>query len=172
MKIKTLATLFFISLFMLTTCNDNNPFFNEPDFSTVPAPFPRDESKKTIQENGLIIYEVKEGTGDFTVQNRDIINGYYTGRKFKDNEVFDSVYKDGMTSYVNINLGAVNPQTGTFNFIHGFREGFFGMKQGGQRVVVIPPSLGYGGTSNALANDTLVFDIEVHSFVAGKRTAN
>lgn len=157
-----------LSIVTTYSCDDST-YVYEPDFTTVPEAFPRDESKKTVMENGLIVYEVKEGTGPFTVQNRDIINGYYTGRKLSNNEVFDSVYKDGLTDYININLGQTNTSTGGFNYIEGFRLGFIGMKQGGQRVVVIPPDLAYGGTSSNLANDTLVFDIEVHSFVAAKR---
>ena len=35
------------------------------------------------------------------------------------------------------------------------------MKEGGRRVLVIPPELGYAGTSNSLREDTLVFDVEL-----------
>ena len=39
------------------------------------------------------------------------------------------------------------------------------MKEGGKRVLVIPPSLAYEGTTNALRNDTLVFDIELETII-------
>ncbi len=61
---------------------------------------------------------------------------------------------------------------GTFSFvvnsgqvIGGFNQGVTGMKEGGQRRVVIPPSLGYGSQAQGTipANSTLVFDIELVS---------
>ncbi|NCP84298.1 MAG: hypothetical protein GW823_05260 [Bacteroidetes bacterium] len=168
--IKNVLVLFFIlSTLSLFSCDSTSSYYYEPDFTNVPDAFPRDEAKKTVMPNGLIIYEVALGDGPFTVQNKDVINGYYTGRKLKDDEIFDSTFKDGFTSYFSLNLGGVNVNSGTFNFIEGFRQGFVGMKKGGKRVVVIPPDLGYAGTGNLLQNDTLVFDIEVHSFVAAKK---
>jgi peptidylprolyl isomerase len=164
-----LVLLFVISSFSLSSCDSTSTYFYEPDFTTVPAAFPRADSAKTVLPNGLIIYEVKTGDGPFTVQNKDVINGYYTGRKLSNDEIFDSTYKDGFTNYFSLNLGGVNANSGSFNFIQGFRQGFVGMKKGGQRVIVIPPDLGYAGTGNILASDTLVFDIEVHSFVSAKK---
>jgi len=164
-----LVLLFILATLSLSSCDSSDPYYYEPDFTTVPEAFPREDSVKSVLPNGLIIYDVKIGDGPFTVQNKDVINGYYTGRKLKDDEIFDSTYKDGLTNYFNLNLGGVNANSGTFNFIEGFRQGFVGMKKGGQRVIVIPPDLGYAGTGNLLENDTLVFDVEVHSFVAAKK---
>jgi FKBP-type peptidyl-prolyl cis-trans isomerase FkpA len=51
------------------------------------------------------------------------------------------------------------------NFISGFNQGMIGMRVGGLRRVIIPPSLGYGNNpppgSIIRANETLVFDIEL-----------
>lgn len=166
---KKLSIIFFISLFLISC--DDDPFIYVPDYANVPAAFPRDEAKKTVNSNGLIIYEVQEGIGDFVVNNRDVINGFYTGR-LTDNEIFDSSYRDGNTSYTTISIGGTSSQTGGFVLIEGFRQGFIGMKQGGKRVLIIPPALGYASNpSSRFANDTLIFDIEVHSFVSGKVTS-
>ena len=57
------------------------------------------------------------------------------------------------------------------NLIDGFTEGVLGMKEGGKRVLVIPPELAYlNYTGNSrtlidLRNDTLVFDIELDTII-------
>jgi FKBP-type peptidyl-prolyl cis-trans isomerase len=53
--------------------------------------------------------------------------------------------------------------------IAGFRQGIPGMKEGGKRRLIVPPSLGYGsqpqtdGSGRVIipANSTLIFDIEL-----------
>ena len=61
--------------------------------------------------------------------------------------------------------------SGSFTFtigtgvIPGFSQGVVGMRVGGLRRVVIPPSLGYGSQPNGPipANSTLIFEIELLS---------
>jgi FKBP-type peptidyl-prolyl cis-trans isomerase len=51
---------------------------------------------------------------------------------------------------------------GANQVIRGWDTGLIGMKVGGQRRLIIPPSLGYGSNpQHALRNTTLVFDIEL-----------
>ncbi len=48
--------------------------------------------------------------------------------------------------------------------IKGWDEGVVGMKVGGRRELIIPPSLGYGANSpgaGIAANDTLVFVVDL-----------
>lgn len=89
--------------------------------------------------------EAKEG---------DTISVKYTGT-LTDGTVFDSTDKHG-------------GQPATFQLakgqlIDGWVEGIPGMKVGGKRKLVIPPSLGYGdqAQSGIPANSTLIFEIEL-----------
>ncbi|XP_016130732.1 FK506-binding protein 15-like [Sinocyclocheilus grahami] len=46
-----------------------------------------------------------------------------------------------------------------------YRDGMLGMQKGGQRLLIVPPSMGYGSKGilkNVPTNSTLVFDVEIH----------
>lgn len=78
----------------------------------------------------------------------------YTGT-LADGTVFDSTEKQGG-----------QPATFTLaqgSLIDGWVQGIPGMKVGGKRKLVIPPSLGYGAQGNGSipANSTLTFEIEL-----------
>jgi len=76
----------------------------------------------------------------------------YVGAVFTDGKVFDSSWKSGKA--VTFSLA---------NVIPGFAGGIAGMKVGGRRELVIPPSLGYGSQAVAAIppNSTLVFVIDL-----------
>lgn len=138
-------------------CGGDDPFLREDDFTTVPDPFSIEGITPDTSETGLIVYTLEEGTGPFTVQLRDNILIYYTGRT-TDQEIFDSSYKNGSTTPASQSVTSV---------IEGYREGVIGMKEGGKKVLVIPPSLAYGDAEgHRLQNDTLVFDIELETIVS------
>jgi peptidylprolyl isomerase len=97
--------------------------------------------------------ETAEGTGA-TVESCGRVGVHYT--LFVDgNRVESSRDTNQPISFV----------PGYGQLIAGFEQGVIGMEVGGQRTVIVPPSLGYGNTAgHPFQNSTLVFDLEVVSF--------
>lgn len=154
-KFKTFTFVATLFLFVVSCGSGSNPYYFEDDFTTVPEPFSTAGITPIVKENGLKVYVLKEGTGPFVVTNRDDVLVFYTGRK-TNGKVFDSSYKNGSQSATQLSVNGV---------IEGFREGLLGMKEGGKKVLVIPPDLGYGNSGHTLSNDTLIFDIELQLIV-------
>lgn len=151
-------TKFFIIAAVLTMagCDEDNPFI--VDFSLVPEPFDTSNTTLVTTTSGLGYHVIREGSGPFVVTRRDNIRVFFTGR-LTNGEIFDSSYRNRSTTpSLFSNLGALIP---------GFREGLIGMKEGEQRVLIIPPSLAYGNITERanpnfrFRNDTLVFDVEL-----------
>jgi FKBP-type peptidyl-prolyl cis-trans isomerase FkpA len=108
----------------------------------------------------LQITDVKVGTGTQATNGR-ILTVQYTGWLYSTSAAdhhgtqFDSSRTPGRTPY-SFTLG-VN------QVIAGWDQGLLGMRVGGQRTLVIPPSLAYGNqVQNGIPrNSTLVFDVEL-----------
>src|SRR6266481_1851710 len=100
--------------------------------------------------------DIKVGTGDPVAGGAVTVN--YTGWLYDPTKAD----KKGLQFDTSTGRGAFTFTLGTGEVIKGWDQGVPGMNIGGVRRLVIPPSLGYGGTRNGLipANATLVFDIE------------
>jgi FKBP-type peptidyl-prolyl cis-trans isomerase len=101
-------------------------------------------------DNGMKIWDSKEGTGDACPAGATVTI-HYTGW-LTDGSVFDSSITRG------------EPATFPLNrLIKGWQAGVPGMKPGGVRRMVIPPELAYGDTAKGKipANSTLIFEIEL-----------
>lgn len=105
---------------------------------------------------GLLIRDITIGTGKEAV-NGTRVYAKYVGR-LTDGTVFDASElhpetKDTGFSFV----------LGQDAVIQGWHKGIVGMKAGGQRLLQIPPELGYGaaGQGPIPANATLIFAIEL-----------
>lgn len=104
--------------------------------------------------------DTKIGTGEEAVSGKTV-NVHYTGWLYDANapenkgKKFDSSYdRDDHFSFL---LGAGR-------VIKGWDKGVTGMKVGGQRTLIIPPSMAYGahGAGNVIPpNATLIFDVEL-----------
>lgn len=147
-------SLFALILLFTISCAGDNNFLFQDDFTTVPDPFSTAGITPVTTESGLVIYTLKVGN-NIEAGRRDVVRVFYTGRK-TNGEVFDSSFKNAQTSSTQFNVA---------NLVDGFTEGLIGMKEGGKKVLVIPPKLAYEGTSNVLRNDTLVFDIELETII-------
>lgn len=149
------ALLLFVTL---NACDWNSGFqFRPPDFTTVPAPYDTTTAHKFNRADGLNVYTLDEGSGDFSITEIDRIYVYYTLRT-KDGKIQESTYADGNTT---------NPVILTMSsLIRGFREGLLNKKEGAKVVLIVPPALGYGNnTTHRFRNDTLRFDVDVISIL-------
>src|SRR4051812_28544499 len=131
-----------------------------------PACGGNDSSPSTTGETGLSsitalqVTDLKVGTGaDAT--NGKTVTVHYTGWLYnesapdKHGSKFDSSRDRNQPFSFPLGAGQV---------IKGWDQGVAGMKVGGQRTLVIPPSLGYGsaGSGGVIPpNATLVFDVEL-----------
>ncbi|MFN7981686.1 MAG: FKBP-type peptidyl-prolyl cis-trans isomerase [Vicinamibacterales bacterium] len=104
--------------------------------------------------------DVRVGTGADAVVGR-AVTVHYTGWLYS--ESASDHHGTKFDSSVDRNV----PYTfilGAGTVIKGWDQGIVGMKVGGQRTLVIPPSLGYGstGVSGVIpANATLIFDVQL-----------
>ena len=108
----------------------------------------------------LQVTDVKVGTGT-DATNGKVVSVHYTGWLYNESAAdkhgtkFDSSRDRNQPFEFGLGAGQV---------IRGWDQGVAGMKIGGQRTLIIPPSLGYGsaGAGGVIpANATLVFDVEL-----------
>ncbi len=104
------------------------------------------------QNVSLTLQDVVQGTG-LEAQRGDRVTVHYIAR-FVDGRVFDSSYERREPIQVRLGSGEV---------IAGWDNGIPGMKEGGKRMLTIPPELGYGYVDHGPIpqGSTLIFDIEL-----------
>jgi peptidylprolyl isomerase len=121
---------------------------------------PTDLSRQTQAQAGtgqppttLLTQDVVTGNGARVTPDDTVVQVRYTGTLYADGTVFDSSWKRGPAP-VDFPLANVVP---------GFAQGVAGMRQGGRRVIVIPPALGYGPSADGPipGGSTLVFVVDL-----------
>ena len=136
------AALLLVCVLTLAACGSDGP--SEP--TTLPsAPYSQTD--------------LRVGTGAEATAGR-AVTVHYTGWLFdpgrpeQKGTQFDSSISRGQPFVFTLGTGGV---------IRGWDQGVPGMRVGGQRRLIIPPSLGYGASGNGPIppNATLVFDIEL-----------
>lgn len=105
---------------------------------------------------GLFIRDITVGTGAEAVNGKRVY-AKYVGR-LTDGTVFDASELHPETKDAGFSFVLGNDQV-----IQGWHKGIVGMKVGGQRLIQVPPELGYGAQAYGPipANSTLVFAIEL-----------
>ena len=119
-----------------------------------------DRQEVTVMENGLKIQIVLEGEGE-EIKSGAVAHVHYTGWLYDETapegkgDKFDGSRDRGEPITFNLGVGRV---------IQGWDLGVEGMKVGEQRILTVPPELGYGERgSGALIppGATLLFDVEL-----------
>ncbi|MDQ1748068.1 MAG: FKBP-type peptidyl-prolyl cis-trans isomerase FkpA [Frankiaceae bacterium] len=105
----------------------------------------------------LKVKDVKIGKGKVAKAGSSL-SVSYIGVSCSTGQVFDATYKDGGKPFT------VSP-LGTAGVIAGWNQGLIGVRAGGVRELIIPPSLGYGpnGSGPIAPNETLIFLVTVES---------
>lgn len=102
--------------------------------------------------SGLYVEVLQEGSGA-TAAPGDTVQVHYTGW-LANGSTFDSSRERGEPATFPLSQGGL---------IAGWLQGVSGMQEGGRRLLVLPPELGYGeqGSGPIPPNAVLVFDIEL-----------
>ncbi|RSD17253.1 FKBP-type peptidyl-prolyl cis-trans isomerase [Amycolatopsis eburnea] len=96
----------------------------------------------------LITKDLSEGTGPAAAAGQKLKMNYLLVT-WSDKKVLDNSYDRGETFDLNLGAGEVIP---------GWDQGLTGIKQGGRRLLIIPPDLAYReGGRGIKPNETLVF---------------
>ena len=118
-----------------------------------------DKSQTSTSAGGLVVEKLNEGSGP-VVPKGALVKVHYTG-KLTDGTVFDSSVSRGEPLEFQVGIGRV---------IRGWDEGICQLQKGQKAVLTCPPDYAYGprGVPGVIPpNATLIFEVEVVSFVAG-----
>ncbi len=112
--------------------------------SAIPTPAP----------NSVLVQDVSVGKGAVVAKGQTVTVEYVG--KLQDGTTFDQSSAHGGTFSFVLGAGQVIP---------GWEQGLQGMKIGGERILIIPPTLAYGNqqVGPIPPNSTLVFDIKLVS---------
>jgi len=134
----------------------------EASVPTTPTPPPALRTKPTIKvpkgapPKSLVTKDLVTGTGR-AVSAGQTATVNYVGLLYNNGKEFDSSWKRNQPFTTQLSAGSVIP---------GWVQGMAGMKVGGRRELIVPPSLAYGkaGSPPTIpANSTLVFVIDLLS---------
>ena len=157
------VTLLIAPLLLLTACTTDggvNPMTSSAQSSSASIPeiggsngskptisAPSGDAPKNLEKKDIFV-----GTGKEAVAT-SILEVHYTLMAWSTGNLVESSWDSGQT--------ATFPLSGV---IAGWQQGIPGMKEGGRRLLVIPPDLGYGASGAGAAigpNETLIFVVDL-----------
>ncbi len=113
---------------------------------------------KIIQPTGdppskLVIRDIVKGHGP-KAKPGDKLTMQYAGNSWSNGQQFDASWDRGQAFPFQLGAGMVIP---------GWDKGMVGMREGGRRLLIIPPDLGYGpsGSGPIGPNETLIFAVDL-----------
>lgn len=130
--------------------------------AATPTPMPTQSSSSLPGPSGFSVYNqyVNASTALF----QDVLPG--TGKAIGEGSVATVQYRGYLTNGDEFDESYARGKPFTFTegagtVIPGWEQGLYGMKAGGQRRLIVPPSQGYGDTAKGSipADSVLVFDI-------------
>jgi peptidylprolyl isomerase len=157
------VTLLIAPILLLTACSTDggvNPMTSSSQSSSASLPevggskgskptisAPSGEAPKTLEQKDIFVGTGKEAVATSTLEVHYTLMAWSTGN------LVESSWDSGQT--------ATFPLSGV---ITGWQQGIPGMKEGGRRLLVIPPDLGYGAAGAGAAirpNETLIFVVDL-----------
>ena len=157
------VTLLIAPLLLLAACSTDggvNPMTSSAQSSSASIPeiggsngskptisAPSGDAPKNLEKKDIFV-----GTGKEAVAT-SILEVHYTLMAWSTGNLVESSWDSGQT--------ATLPLSGV---IAGWQQGIPGMKEGGRRLLVIPPDLGYGASGAGAAigpNETLIFVVDL-----------
>ena len=157
------VTLLIAPLLLLAACSTDggvNPMTSSAQSSSASIPeiggsngskptisAPSGDAPKNLEKKDIFV-----GTGKEAVAT-SILEVHYTLMAWSTGNLVESSWDSGQT--------ATFPLSGV---IAGWQQGIPGMKEGGRRLLVIPPDLGYGASGAGAAigsNETLIFVVDL-----------
>lgn len=156
-------TLLIAPVLLLAACSTDggvNPMTNSTQSSSASIPevggskgskptisAPSGDAPKALEQKDIFVGTGKEAVATSTLEV------HYTLMAWSSGTLVESSWDSGQT--------ATFPLSGV---IAGWQQGIPGMKEGGRRLLVIPPDLGYGsqGAGGAIGpNETLIFVVDL-----------
>jgi peptidylprolyl isomerase len=109
----------------------------------------------TPPPSDLVVQPLIRGTGP-QIEVGEVVTVRFTGVAWASGEVFDSTWDtpEGAEAVQSVMIGIGQ-------VIEGWDQGLLEQTVGSQVLLVVPPPLGYGGTSHPLADQTLVYVVDI-----------
>ncbi len=160
MRIHRFATLLLLGCALACSQDATAP---DPAKLTYDPSLGIDITQMTHTASGLYYQDVTVGSGT-AASAGSTVHALYSGW-LHDGTLFGAAEDPNDPLIFRLGVGEV---------IKGWDEGVAGMREGGERKLVIPPALGYGNRANGPipANSTLVFRIQIISVQLPMRAPN